>query len=25
LLTRHIKDYMLLFLSLFEEGEVVYL
>jgi trehalose synthase len=25
LLTRHIKDYLLLFLSLFEEGEVVYL
>jgi len=25
LITRHIKDYLLLFLSLFEEGEVVYL
>ena len=25
LITLHIKDYLLLFLSLFEEGEVVYL
>ena len=25
LITRHIKDYLLLFLSLFEEGEVIYL
>ena len=25
LITRHIKDYLLLFLSRFEQGEVVYL